>query len=210
MHRVIGRISIRGSRPRAIAIAAAATGLLVSACGSSSSVSATPAASMSSTAMSPAASDSTSASASGSMMPSASDSMGAATAKASKSSAMGAASLKAHSGALGTYLTDSKGHALYLYTSDTSHKSACTGACVMAWPPLTTAGTPMAAMGMKASLIGTITRSGGIKQVTYAGHPLYYFAKDTASGVVKGQGVGKKWWIVSPSGAAIKKMPAMM
>ena len=56
--------------------------------------------------------------------------------------------------------------------------------------------------------LGTITRSDGTKQVTYKGHPLYYYAADTSPGQVTGQGsnsFGAKWWLVAPSGAAITK-----
>ena len=55
-----------------------------------------------------------------------------------------------------------------------------------------------------ASDLGTITRSDGTKQVTYDGHPLYYFAGDSGAGMASGQGsdgFGAKWWLVSPAGA---------
>jgi hypothetical protein len=58
----------------------------------------------------------------------------------------------------------------------------------------------------KASDLGTITRSDGTKQVTYDGHPLYYFSGDSAAGQVNGQGsdgFGAKWWLVSPAGTQI-------
>ena len=49
-------------------------------------------------------------------------------------------------------------------------------------------------------------RSDGTEQVTYKGHPLYYFVADTSAGSTKGQGsdaFGAKWWLVAPSGTAI-------
>ncbi len=55
--------------------------------------------------------------------------------------------------------------------------------------------------------LGTITRSDGTKQVTYKGHPMYYFAGDPEAGTTNGQGspqFGAKWWLVTPSGSAIK------
>jgi predicted lipoprotein with Yx(FWY)xxD motif len=110
------------------------------------------------------------------------------------------------SGSHGSYLTGPGGHALYLWVADTGDKSACSGACAKAWPPLITKGSPVAAHGVKASDLSTTARSGGAKQVTYKGHPLYYFVADTSSGQTKGQGsdgFGAKWWLVSPSGAAI-------
>ena len=57
-----------------------------------------------------------------------------------------------------------------------------------------------------ASLLGTTTRNDGKTEVTYAGHPLYYFVQDKAMGDTTGQGVngfGGLWWVVSPSGAAV-------
>jgi hypothetical protein len=67
-------------------------------------------------------------------------------------------------------------------------------------------GTLTATGGAKASDLGTITRSDGTKQVTYDGHPLYYFVGDSAAGQTNGQGsdnFGAKWWLVAPSGAEI-------
>ena len=64
---------------------------------------------------------------------------------------------------------------MYLWVKDTGDMSACTGACAGAWPPVTTTGTATASGSAKASDLGTITRSDGTKQVTYDGHPLYYF-----------------------------------
>ncbi len=67
-------------------------------------------------------------------------------------------------------------------------------------------GTLTAAGSAKASDLGTITRSDGTKQVTYDGHPLYYFVGDSAAGQTNGQGsdnFGAKWWLVAPSGAEI-------
>lgn len=118
----------------------------------------------------------------------------------------GAVTVTSASGSAGTYLTDGSGRALYLWTADTGGKSACSGACASAWPPLTADGTPAAAGGVQAGDLGTITRSGGGKQVTYDGHPLYYYAGDSGSGATNGQGndgFGAKWWLVAPSGSAI-------
>lgn len=93
---------------------------------------------------------------------------------------------------IGPVLANSKGFTLYWYAKDTSMTSACTGGCATAWPPLT--GKPMAAMGVRLTgKLGTITRSGGIVQATYKGHPLYTYAGDTAPGQVKGNGLGGVW-----------------
>jgi predicted lipoprotein with Yx(FWY)xxD motif len=106
----------------------------------------------------------------------------------------------------GAFLTSSSGRAIYLFMADSKNKSACSGACAAAWPPVTTTGQPTASGGVNTSDLGTITRSDGTKQVTYDGHPLYYYAGDTGAGTDNGQGIdgfGAKWWLVAPSGASI-------
>jgi predicted lipoprotein with Yx(FWY)xxD motif len=105
-----------------------------------------------------------------------------------------------------TYLTGASGRALYLWVADANGKSSCSGACAQSWPPLTTTGTPAPAGGAMSADLGTITRVDGTKQVTYKGHPLYYFAGDPSSGTTNGQGspqFGARWWLVTPSGKAI-------
>jgi predicted lipoprotein with Yx(FWY)xxD motif len=106
----------------------------------------------------------------------------------------------------GSYLTNSAGRAIYLFMADSTGKSTCDGACASAWPPVIATGQPTASGGVQASDLGTITRSDGSKQVTYDGHPLYYFVGDTGPGTIKGQGIdgfGAKWWLVAPSGSSI-------
>jgi predicted lipoprotein with Yx(FWY)xxD motif len=106
----------------------------------------------------------------------------------------------------GAFLTNSSGRAIYLFLADSTNKSNCSGACASTWPPVTTTGTPTASGSAQSSNLGTITRSDGTKQVTYDGHPLYYFAGDTGAGTDKGQGIdgfGAKWWLVAPSGSSI-------
>jgi predicted lipoprotein with Yx(FWY)xxD motif len=78
----------------------------------------------------------------------------------------------------------------------------CQGDCLVTWPPLARTGTPTAGTGVDAAKIGTITRSDGSSQVTYAGWPLYHFAADAAPGDVMGQGVGGVWFAVLPDGTA--------
>ena len=113
----------------------------------------------------------------------------------------------AKSSSLGTFLVDAKGQTLYLWDADHGAMSTCNGECATDWPPLTTKSAPKAGAGVKASLLGTSKRSDGTQEVTYAGHPLYYFAGDTAAGQSTGQGsaaFGAPWWVVSPAGAAIQ------
>ncbi len=78
----------------------------------------------------------------------------------------------------GSILTDRRGQALYLFDKEKSDRSECYGACSKAWPPLLTRGRPRAGTGAKGGLLGTTRRRGGKRQVTYRGHPLYYYVHD--------------------------------
>jgi predicted lipoprotein with Yx(FWY)xxD motif len=103
----------------------------------------------------------------------------------------------------GAPLVDSQGRTVYMFTADSGTISACSGACATAWPPVMATGTPTVGKGAKAKLIGTTTRADGSEQVTYKGHPLYTFVKDTKAGQTNGEGVnafGGNWFGVSPAG----------
>jgi predicted lipoprotein with Yx(FWY)xxD motif len=108
---------------------------------------------------------------------------------------------------LGRALVDAKGRTLYLFVADSGPKSSCnSSACVQYWPPVLTKGAPQAGAGVNASLLGTAARRDGTIEVTYAGHPLYYFISDMKAGDVTGQGIngfGGLWYVVSPSGTRI-------
>jgi predicted lipoprotein with Yx(FWY)xxD motif len=136
--------------------------------------------------------------------------LGAPVALAAASGAHTAASVAVVStrhSSLGTILVAGNGHTLYLDKADPKNKSTCTGGCAAVWPPLTTSGKPKAKGSAKASDLGTINDAGGVKQVTYKGHPLYYFASDTAAGQTTGEGQND-FYVVSPSGSAITKSSA--
>jgi predicted lipoprotein with Yx(FWY)xxD motif len=105
---------------------------------------------------------------------------------------------------LGTILVTSAGRSLYLDTGDKAGHPACTGSCLSIWPPLKASGTVKAEGGAKAADLGTTKIAGGIKQVTYKGHPLYTFASDTKSGQTSGEGENG-FYVVSPSGSKITK-----
>lgn len=126
---------------------------------------------------------------------------------ATGAAAAGAAfTVEAKSGPAGTYLTDATGRTLYLWTADTGSTSTCSGSCATAWPPATSSATPAAGSGVTGSQLGLSKRADGTEQVTYDGHPLYYFAGDSSAGQMNGQGstgFGAAWWLVAPSGSAI-------
>lgn len=116
--------------------------------------------------------------------------------------------VKAASTPLGQILVDGSGRTLYLYTPDTGTTSTCTGSCASIWPPDTTTGKPQES-GLNASLLGTTTRTDDhATQVTYDGHPLYYYSGDAKPGDVNGEGLMSIWYVLSPSGSAITSTPA--
>jgi predicted lipoprotein with Yx(FWY)xxD motif len=105
----------------------------------------------------------------------------------------------------GSILTDANGMTLYVFLNDTSTTSTCSGACASLWPALLTNGNPIAGNGVDGTKLGTTTRADGSVQVTYNGHPLYYYAKDSAAGDTNGQGIKNVWYVVSPTGDPIKQ-----
>jgi predicted lipoprotein with Yx(FWY)xxD motif len=122
-----------------------------------------------------------------------------------KSTASGATVGVKRSG-LGNVLVDAKGRTLYLFEADKTTKSTCYGACASVWPPLSAAGTPKAGPHVVASQLGTTKRTDGTTEVTYHGHPLYYYAGDARPGDTKGQALdqfGAEWYVLAPSGSKI-------
>jgi predicted lipoprotein with Yx(FWY)xxD motif len=117
------------------------------------------------------------------------------------------ARVSAASSSLGKIIVDSGGRTLYLFEKDTRGHSACSGTCAMYWPPLITHGKPIAGHGLKKSLLGTIRRANGARQVTYAGHPLYRYVLDTKPGETNGEGLqdfGAGWDALSAAGKKIE------
>lgn len=112
---------------------------------------------------------------------------------------------------LGQVLVDERGRSLYLFEADTATQSTCSGACAKGWPPFLTIGIPTVTGGAMASLVGTTTRTDGSTQVTYKGHPLYFFVGDSRAGDINGEGsqaFGAGWDLVSPAGKKVEKAGA--
>lgn len=105
---------------------------------------------------------------------------------------------------LGSILADADGKTLYLFEADTDGASTCYGDCAATWPALVDE-APTGGDGVDASLLGTTARDDGSMQVTYADHPLYYYAADAAPGDTTGQGVGDVWFVVNPDGSPVTK-----
>jgi predicted lipoprotein with Yx(FWY)xxD motif len=119
----------------------------------------------------------------------------------------GAMTITSKHGKLGTVLAAGpKKLTVYLFEADKGASSACAATCAAVWPPVTTSAAPQSSAGAMAGDLGTITRSDGSKQVTYKGHPLYYFARDKDAGDAYGQGsksFGAGWYVLAPSGKKI-------
>jgi len=108
--------------------------------------------------------------------------------------------------ALGQTLVDANGRTLYLFGSDKPNRRTLSQAGLAVWPALTSTRTPKATGGAASGLIGTIRGPAGGRQVTYNGHPLYYFVGDRSPGSVSGQRLnqfGGVWYVLSPNGNAV-------
>jgi predicted lipoprotein with Yx(FWY)xxD motif len=186
-----------------LTLAATATALiaLLSGCGSSNSNSST-----SSAAASPGTTASTTASTAGTGGRYSAGGSTTASTTAAASAGQGVALSTKHD-KLGTVLAAGPKHmTVYLFESDHGAASSCSGECANVWPPVTTQGAPVTGGGASSADIGTITRADGTKQVTYKGHPLYYYVKDKDNGDAYGQGVkafGAAWYVLAPSGNKI-------
>jgi predicted lipoprotein with Yx(FWY)xxD motif len=114
--------------------------------------------------------------------------------------------IKLSSSDYGEVLFDADDQAIYLFDKEQGSKSECYGECAAAWPPVLTKGEPQAGKGVKASLLGTTERKDGTAQVTYNGHPLYYYAHE-GPGQVLCQNVdefGGLWLVVTADGEAVR------
>jgi len=92
--------------------------------------------------------------------------------------------------------------AIYIFENDPRDETVCYGDCAEAWPPVFTDGEPKAGDGVDASLLDTVERRDGKLQVTYNGHPLYFYAHE-GPGEVKCHNVnlnGGFWWVIGPDG----------
>jgi predicted lipoprotein with Yx(FWY)xxD motif len=102
---------------------------------------------------------------------------------------------------------DRRGFALYRFTHDRSASSTCYEECAIAWPPYVVADRALASgAGARRGLLGSVQRRDGRVQLTYAGHPLYYYFGDRRPGEILCQAVtefGGTWYVVAPDGHTI-------
>jgi predicted lipoprotein with Yx(FWY)xxD motif len=136
---------------------------------------------------------------------------GGGNADASQSQAAAGSAISIHSTSLGKTLVDANGRTLYLFEGDRANVSTLSAAGAAVWPRFVSAGPIKAGIGAQAALIGTTASPTGVKQVTYQGHPLYYYVGDSKPGSARGQGLnefGALWYVLGPSGNAITQTPS--
>lgn len=121
----------------------------------------------------------------------------------------GPARVELKTSAAGRFLVDAQGHSLYLFEKDEDGESYCGGACAAVWPPFETDRMPHAGSGVDGASLGTIKRDDGHMQVTYHGHPLYYYAADASTpGNTKGEDIeqfGSGWYLVNAHGDPVEE-----
>lgn len=102
----------------------------------------------------------------------------------------------------GLMLYDASGQPIYLFDAETTSRPECYGECAEAWPPVLTTEKPRAAGTVKSDLLGTTPRRDGSTQITYAGHPLYFYAHEGKYQVKchNVNGFGGTWLVVKPNG----------
>jgi predicted lipoprotein with Yx(FWY)xxD motif len=122
-----------------------------------------------------------------------------------------AARVTVRSTEFGKALFGPSGKVLYVFGADHGSASRCYGVCATAWPPLLTNGAPLAGAGVDAKLLGVTKRKDGTPQVTYNGHPLYYYESDKVGKVMCQHATmhGGLWLIVKPNGQANMAMSKM-
>lgn len=106
----------------------------------------------------------------------------------------------------GPILFDGEDRAIYYFDKEASAESECYGACAEAWPPVLTEGAPEAGGDADRALLGTTERDDGSTQVTYDGHPLYYYVDDPPGEALchDVDEFGGLWLVVEPDGAAVQ------
>ncbi|MEK6276695.1 MAG: hypothetical protein AABM29_01605 [Actinomycetota bacterium] len=113
--------------------------------------------------------------------------------------------IKTRSSRFGTVLTNGVRQTIYAFSKEEGPKSECFGNCAKVWPPVYTKAKPRARGETRGGLLGTIKR-GERRQVTYNGHPLYYYANE-GPGEILCQNVdefGGVWLVVNPAGDPVR------
>jgi len=111
---------------------------------------------------------------------------------------------------LGSVVVGPDGRTLYRFDRDSSKPPAsrCGGACLNTWPPLVGDVRSVTTTGIDSSLLGSVTRADGTKQLTLNGWPLYFYAGDGHPGDLNGEGVGGTWHAIAPTGKPATAVPS--
>jgi len=107
----------------------------------------------------------------------------------------------------GSVLADASGRILYRYTPDKKQEDTCKTGCSAYWPRAVVKASAKltAGPGVNKAMLGTIKAPGGMRQLTYGGYPLYRYVGDSKPGQMTGEGHDHTWYVVSASGALVKK-----
>lgn len=137
--------------------------------------------------------------------------VGGGTAKTPSSQTVPAASsVSVRTTSLGKTLVDAQGRTLYLFEGDRRNVSRLSSAGLSVWPRFVAAGPVRAGTGVQMAQLGSTTSPSGVRQVTYNGHPLYYYVGDTTAGSTRGQALnqfGALWYVLGPTGNAVTSAP---
>lgn len=110
------------------------------------------------------------------------------------------------SASLGNYLVSGDGRTLYYFALDVPAGSGqapvsnCTGGCLPIWPVFHV-DAPVVGTGLDAADFGEFVRPDGVKQTTFKGLPLYFFAGDARAGDTNGDNLGDPrptdlWYVI--------------
>jgi predicted lipoprotein with Yx(FWY)xxD motif len=102
---------------------------------------------------------------------------------------------------LGKIVVNGKGLTAYFYDLDVANSgvSACTGSCLVNWPPIIS----KSAAPTFSRVTGKVTVMAGTKQIEINGRPIYTFIGDSTKGSVRGQGLEDVWYVISPAGVEL-------
>jgi len=132
----------------------------------------------------------------------------ASTSAAAKVTAAASTKVGVGKSALGSIVVNSAGHTLYLFEKDRNGVSMCNSACTAYWPPLTSHGAPRAGSGVHKNLLTLAKAHNSVRQVVYAGHPVYTFVGDKRAGQTSGEGLtnfGAGWYAIAANGHKVDK-----
>jgi predicted lipoprotein with Yx(FWY)xxD motif len=122
-----------------------------------------------------------------------------------------ASAVSVRSTSLGKTLVDARGRTLYLFEGDGRNVSKLSRAGLAVWPRFVAVGPVTAGSGVQKAELGTTTSPSGVRQITYNGHPLYYYVGDSKPGSTRGQALnefGALWYVLRPTGSAVTTKPS--